>query len=531
MKDRMKRWTAVLITVGITVFLLSSSLIACAVDDDAYDGYAADDLTIKVGYMGGPYYTKKVFTLEEIEAMESVKDSYTFIDNMPSVIIDHAKGVRLSDLMDAAGIDMGSIQNFYFYTVDKQTGGYFTDFTKTELIDTVRYCYYSLPDNFDEETGMGNEDSTSIAEPVDTIISYADDWRRVIEGADFNDSDNLNTATRFRLIFGQVDAVTRTANRSAKWIHEIDVQLGGSPTLTTSDPSVLDLKLGSQKTLSVSIRNADDAIESDSSLIQWSSDNESAVTVDQNGTITVVGEGTARITAAFGDSRVSFTVNGSKEEETDGGDDQNKDGDNTDSQDEGLPADDERNDDSPEPDEPDEPEAEAEENRDQPQEIQIYGGAGSGAGTSSGSSSGGKGGTRIAGSVNSQAGTGASGSSSPEKAKEKKNDSSGKSVMGEVTLDDSGGDPASSSEVLPDSMLESPEAPDGGVQNWRVYEMSENAAELPEIQMDNPLLGFTKVMLAVVFIGGGAAEIIWFNLRAGRRRVRAVNLPMRGTGG
>ena len=83
MTDRIKKWTAVCITVAMMIFALSSAVISFAIDDEAYDGYAADNLTIRVGYMGGPYYVKKVFTLDEIEAMDVVTNDYTFIDNMP----------------------------------------------------------------------------------------------------------------------------------------------------------------------------------------------------------------------------------------------------------------------------------------------------------------------------------------------------------------------------------------------------------------------------------------------------------------
>ena len=38
--------------------------------------------------------------------MEKVRADYTFIDSMPSVVIDHVEGVRLADLMSASGIDM-----------------------------------------------------------------------------------------------------------------------------------------------------------------------------------------------------------------------------------------------------------------------------------------------------------------------------------------------------------------------------------------------------------------------------------------
>ena len=71
--------------------------------------------------------------------MEKVRADYTFIDSMPSVVIDHVEGVRLADLMSASGIDMGSIQNFTSGRGDK-TSDYYTSFSKTDLIDTPRYC-------------------------------------------------------------------------------------------------------------------------------------------------------------------------------------------------------------------------------------------------------------------------------------------------------------------------------------------------------------------------------------------------------
>lgn len=219
-------WRCLLMIVTIIAVLTPT---ASALDDDEFDGYAADALTIRVGYFGGPYYEKAVFTLDELWAMDVVYADYTFIDNMPSVVIDHVAGVRLADLMDAAGIDLNSIQTFYFWTRDKQSD-YFTSYSKTALIDAARYCYYSLPDNFDDEEGVGNEYAASYAVPVDTVIALADDWNRCIAGATFgSDFLNLNTNTRFRLIFGQTNSYEPTASRSAKWIHEIVVELGGAP--------------------------------------------------------------------------------------------------------------------------------------------------------------------------------------------------------------------------------------------------------------------------------------------------------------
>jgi hypothetical protein len=309
------------ITLSLLILPLLSAP-AFSLDDDEYGGYSADTLTIKVGYFGGPYYEKKVFTLDELWSMDVVYADYTFIDNMPSVVIDHVAGVRLSDIMDAAGIDLNSIQTFYFWTNDK-TSSYYTSFPKTEIIDTPRYVFYSLPENYGTGEDGGNEEATSFGERVDTVIALADDWNRCIAGAVFgSDYMNLNTNTRFRLIFGQTDSFTRTASRSAKWIHEIIVELGGAPTLTL-DASVLELEVGSVFRTEASISAADSAI-ADNAEIEWSSGDESVATVDEEGNISVHKEGTAVITASFMGVTASVTVNGKGTHTADSSENENK---------------------------------------------------------------------------------------------------------------------------------------------------------------------------------------------------------------
>ena len=296
-------------TVLAALLLCTFALPALAADDDETSGLAADMLTVTVGYFGGPYYEKAVFTLNDLWAMNVQYVDYTFIDNMPSVVISHVAGITLADLLDAAGIDLGSVQSFNFWTNDK-AGGYYTSLTKSYLIDTPRYAYYSLPDNFDYDLGAGNEYATLDAVRVPTMIALADDWRRVIAGASFgSDYANLNTNTRFRLVFGQTDGTTRTASNSAKWVHKIEITLGGAPTVTL-DASVLDLEVGS-KFRSEAYINAADPVIAAQLEIEWSSSDESIATVDANGEITVHAEGSATIMARIGDSVATMVVNGS----------------------------------------------------------------------------------------------------------------------------------------------------------------------------------------------------------------------------
>lgn len=296
-----------------------------ALDDDEFSGYKAEKLSIEVGYFGGPFYPKAEFTIDQLRAMGTVKADYTFIDNMPSVVIDHVEGVRLADVMDAAGIDINSIQSFNFWTNDK-SDGYYTSLTKSELLDTPRYCYYSLQENFDDISGAGNSHAADVKERVDTVIALGDDWNRCIAGGTFgSDYMNLNTNTRFRLIFGQTDTYTRTANSSAKWIHKIVVVLGGTPTVTLGDTN-LEGKVGSVLHTVASVKTADSAI-SESASVKWSSSDESIASVDENGNITIKGEGSAVITASFGGASAQLTINGTPgEEESGGGGLQNSDG-------------------------------------------------------------------------------------------------------------------------------------------------------------------------------------------------------------
>lgn len=294
--------------------LLMALLLAlpcAALNDDGSDGCAADTLTVRVGYFGGPYYEKAVFTLDELRAMDVVKADYTFIDNMPAVGIAHVVGVRLSDLMDAAGIDLNSIQSFNFKTRDGVGGDVYR--TKNFLIDTARYCYYSLPDNYDDEEQTVNEYAGSYAEPVETVIAWEEDWRRCIEGASFgSDFENLDESWRFRLVYGQASPGEVTASESYYWIYEIVVQLGGAPILTL-DASVLEGEVGSVLRTEAGV-TADSAVLANET-VTWSSSDESVATVDENGNITVHGEGTAVITASFAGVTASVVVNGTPGED------------------------------------------------------------------------------------------------------------------------------------------------------------------------------------------------------------------------
>jgi hypothetical protein len=332
MIGRLKRPSPAAVALALFIGLMCLMPAAAALDANT-SVPAADALTVTVGYFGGPYYEKHVFTLDELWGMDVVRADYTMIDNMPSVVIDHVAGVTLAGIMDAAGIDIGSVETFNFWTNDK-LGGYYNSLSKASLIDTPRYCFYSLPDNFDYDLGRGSEYATVDGVRVPTVIALADDWRRVLAGASFgSDYTNLNESTRFRLVYGQTDAVTRTASESAKWIHRIEVTLGGAPTLT-ADSAALELEVGSKFRSQARVAAADPVI-AENAEITWESGDESIVSVDENGEITALSEGNTVVIASYAGQTVEISVSAGL---SGGADDSGDIGNGTDSVSDGTPG-------------------------------------------------------------------------------------------------------------------------------------------------------------------------------------------------
>jgi len=314
-------------TIAFILALFTTFALICvpadvsfAMDDDETSGMRADSLTINVGYYGGPYFEKKVFTVDELASLGVVSAVYSYIDSMPAVCLVYAKGVPIRTIMKAAGIDMNSIQRFYFYTNDKK-GGYYTDFRKKDLIDTTRYYYPNLVYRFyepDYESDRYDEQAAEGAIPVEPMMAISDNWQRHLPWKDgFGEIDYSvqRTYTRFRLMYGHVDTFSCTAKKSAKWVHSINVMLGGGPTVTT-DVSVLEKEVGSKHRITATVSAAADLLaEHIRQALVWSTSDSSVATVDDKGNVTITGEGEAVITIEYnGEVLASVLVKGGKED-------------------------------------------------------------------------------------------------------------------------------------------------------------------------------------------------------------------------
>jgi uncharacterized repeat protein (TIGR02543 family) len=206
----------------------------------------ATSLTIKVGYTSTAnptttYATVKTFTEAEMTAMANVQQAYSLIDSMPAPVTDAAKGVLLSDLLTAAGIDMDNVNKCYFYCADITTGPY-QSLTRSYLYDSPRYYYPNIVKSWNSETGKPDLSGawgspTDGAVQVYPLLAAEDNWARFQDPPDFN---NMSNANKYRFLNGQTESDyangTITASKSAKWVCEIDVMLNqATPPALSAD--------------------------------------------------------------------------------------------------------------------------------------------------------------------------------------------------------------------------------------------------------------------------------------------------------
>ena len=250
-----------------------------------------------------------------------VNSYYTYWDGSKRVAIDSSFGVPLTTIIDAAGIDQSSISNLDFWTADSGNGA-FTSFTWKQLIGTKRYYFADLASYFHyNDSGKvecDTDEAWKHARRVQPMMALEENWTWYEIGTeDATGTDNLGTANRFRLNFGQADPMEKRTFNSAKMVHTIYVMFSGTPKLTSSESNI-EGKVGSDHQLKVTAAAADEALEKVvQDNIEWSSSDTRIVDVDDDGYLTFNSEGTATIyaTSGGGTKKFTVTVTGDEEEE------------------------------------------------------------------------------------------------------------------------------------------------------------------------------------------------------------------------
>ena len=197
-----------------------------------------DGLTIQIGYFGTDYYTIKRFSFDELAAMPLIRQVYSGRSASGKTGTLTALGVRLVDIVTAAGVDIGSVEKFGFYREDASV----QDITSAGvtassswLIDMNRYYYPNMTNVVDFTTGKSGAALNSVR--TDTLIALKDYWD---EGSAVPDFFKMDGRRRFRLVYGQSTPRSDNLSKSAPWIGTIRIQLYGLP----SDENWLDEYIG-----------------------------------------------------------------------------------------------------------------------------------------------------------------------------------------------------------------------------------------------------------------------------------------------
>ncbi len=208
---------------------------------------AADSLTVKVGFYGGPYYETAVFSDADMRSMSDGSVwTYSGVDSGGFMRLCYAWGVSLDFLLDQAGIDLGSVGYLHMGTQDN-----YEEYYATFSVDTLlreRYFYPHMirladPNGREEQilpfdALTGEEQADPQVVPAMLAIGCTDFSRAAYTEAAWNgypypDRAELSEDLRYRLIYGQLglDSLEAALNvqESDKWVFEINVQLTGAP--------------------------------------------------------------------------------------------------------------------------------------------------------------------------------------------------------------------------------------------------------------------------------------------------------------
>ena len=165
--------------------------------------------------------TAAVFTIEELIERSFCEDDYTLIDRDNGVIIDHAMGASLRELLSEAGIDTVAIEELVFRSDKTQL-----TLSASDLLETDRYCYYSLPDHYTDDSYLTDPAVTLFCAKVETILAVQDHWMPVSEGGMFwSNPAEMTDENAVRLVFGQADISEQKADTALSGIHTIEVVL------------------------------------------------------------------------------------------------------------------------------------------------------------------------------------------------------------------------------------------------------------------------------------------------------------------
>lgn len=339
---------------GLTAVILCLALLVVPDVPQVRADAVTDKLAVRVGYAGmelsefvevGDYHWSELAkNLDIYEQAFSFYRSGNSSGTKFSAIVDSAKGFRLRDLLDYAGVHYGDIRSLQFYVVDHK--GIQAAFDRDELFKK-RYYFKDynghLKRHYNDDFEVDSVDSSECwhyCTPVEPMMALEDNWASFSEEYEhaLPDFENMGTQNRFRLLFGQTKPEESMTKSSAKYVRCIYVTLTGKPKV--GDIPKLDGTYGSHE-VTMTVKVDDTMRDAISEFMRIKSTDEKVMKVkkvtvtpdrfyEDQAKVTVeyeiVGDGTAALTVGYGSSDTvvstsdTVTAGGSQDETKSSGD-------------------------------------------------------------------------------------------------------------------------------------------------------------------------------------------------------------------
>ncbi|MEA4923585.1 MAG: Ig-like domain-containing protein [Eubacteriaceae bacterium] len=288
--------------------------------DNAFAETPGRTLNVRVGYFGDDkdYRVKAKLTRDDLEACGTNTYYYSNVTRVGTVMGTVARGVTILDMLEAAGIDPGSVQTINLRTTDgTKVNNWFVSLNMDQWVNKTRYYYPKLRGNYENEDGnavIPKDGSLSGAETVPAILaieSYA-----TKSPSEKLEPGSMDERRSYRFCVGQTAMQENTAcgdwssMNSAYWIFGVDVTLYGKASDVTGislDLSQKNLKVGSKEKITATLKGQELFQDKVSGNVTWSSSDTSIATVDKHGVVTIKKKGKVTITATS-DNGVSRSV-------------------------------------------------------------------------------------------------------------------------------------------------------------------------------------------------------------------------------
>ena len=243
------------------------------------------DLEVRVGYWGDDkdYRTKAVLSRDELESIGTQVYVFANVTRVGTVMETIARGPTILGVLEAAGIDAGSVQTINLRTTDRYDveNNWFVSLNMDQWVNATRYYYPYLRSNYErveDEEGSVDPEEGGLAEggvrassrglrgrkPVPAILAIESistkDPEEVIDASMMNEENSYRFCSGQTLMEPDVVCKDVSSMNSAQWVFGIDVTLYGTPEEATGlelSLSQTKMKVGSKKQIGYRVLGQD----------------------------------------------------------------------------------------------------------------------------------------------------------------------------------------------------------------------------------------------------------------------------------